>query len=420
MKNKKELPKLPRGMGSYSYEKNGDIRYRKTIDGNSISVTGTSIAEVNKLMKAKEDETLRKIKAGIKKESTGTLQENMNTWMTLYKKEEVIPRTYDRIESTYLTHIVGSELGTMQEKSITSEDVQRFMKDLTNHSDKKDGEKLSYSSKKKVYELLNQYFRYRYIKEPYLNPMLTVTKPKQEVEKVDEELVVWNDNEIEKICREATKPFREGVEGYKHGLAIIFIMWIFCRIGEALALQWKDIDIENGMISITKSYSRVRARDGSKAGKYESKIVKTKNKKNRTFKMSQMAIDAIRSYKRIKSPVSEEEFVFSTPHGILTVTSITRMYKNIIKRTEGINHNKNVTIHGLRHTGISYFLRHGVPVEVISRMAGHQSIQITIDTYYSVIEEQKQKALDDLNKAARINFLNESEESTNETDNNQD
>lgn len=419
MKNKKELPKLPRGMGSYSYEKNGDIRYRKTIDGNSISVTGTSIAEVNKLMKAKEDETLRKIKVGIKKESTGTLQENMNEWMTLYKKEEVIPRTYDRIESTYLTHIVGSDLGVMQEKSITAEDVQRFMKYLTNHNDKKDGEKLSYSSKKKVYELLNQYFRYRYIKEPYLNPMLTVTKPKQDVEKVDEELVVWNDNEIEKICREATKPFREGIEGYKHGLAIIFIMWIFCRIGEALALQWKDIDIENGMISITKSYSRVRVRDGSKAGKYESKIVKTKNKKNRTFKMSQMAIDAICSYKKIKSPVSEEEFVFSTPHGILTVTSITRMYKNIIKRTEGINHNKNVTIHGLRHTGISYFLRHGVPVEVISRMAGHQSIQITIDTYYSVIEEQKQKALDDLNKAARINFLNESEEDTNETDDTQ-
>lgn len=419
MKNKKELPKLPRGMGSYSYEKNGDIRYRKTIDGNSISVTGTSIAEVNKLMKAKEDETIRKIKVGIKKESTGTLQENMNKWMTLYKKEEVIPRTYDRIESTYLTHIVGSDLGVMQEKSITAEDVQRFMKYLTNHNDKKDGEKLSYSSKKKVYELLNQYFRYRYIKEPYLNPMLTVTKPKQDVEKVDEELVVWNDNEIEKICREATKPFREGIEGYKHGLAIIFIMWIFCRIGEALALQWKDIDIENGMISITKSYSRVRVRDGSKAGKYESKIVKTKNKKNRTFKMSQMAIDAISSYKKIKSPVSEEEFVFSTPHGILTVTSITRMYKNIIKRTEGINHNKNVTIHGLRHTGISYFLRHGVPVEVISRMAGHQSIQITIDTYYSVIEEQKQKALDDLNKAARINFLNESEEDTNETDDTQ-
>lgn len=402
---KRELPKLPKGMGTYDYMPNGDIRYRKSISGIRISVSGSSIAEVNRLMKEKESETTKKIKTGIKKEETGTLQQNMNDWIVLYKKEEVIPRTYDRIESTYLTHIVGSELGTMQEKAIKPEDIQKFMLDLKNHGNNNDGDKLSYSSKKKVYELLSQYFRYRYIKEPYLNPMLTVTRPKQDVEKLDEELVVWDDDEIEKICKEAVRPFREGVEGYKHGLAILFIMWVFCRLGEALALQWKDIDIENGMLSITKSYSRVKIRNGVNAGKYEYKMVKTKNKKNRTFKMSQMAIDAISEYKKIKNPKSEEEFVFATKQGILTVTSITRMYKNIINKTDGINHDKNVTIHGLRHTGISYFLRHGVPVEVVSRMAGHQSIQITIDTYYSVIEEQKQKALDDLNKAARINFL---------------
>lgn len=76
-------------MGAYSYEKNGDIRYRKNINGNSISVTGTSISEVNKLMKEKEIETNRKIKAGIKKQTTGTLQENMNEWMTLYKKKKL-------------------------------------------------------------------------------------------------------------------------------------------------------------------------------------------------------------------------------------------------------------------------------------------------------------------------------------------
>lgn len=176
------------------------------------------------------------------------------------------------------------------------------------------------------------------------------------------------------------------------------------------------------MISITKSYSRIRIRDGINAGKYEYKIVKTKNKKNRTFKMSQMAIDAIKGYKSIKKPKSENEYVFSTNNKILTVTSITRTYSNIIDRTEGIDHTKHVTMHGLRHTGISYFLRHGVPIEVVSRMAGHQSIQITIDTYYSVIEEQKQKAIDDLNKAARINYLDleEESESNNETNDNQD
>ena len=405
MKNSKELPKLPRGMGSYSYEKNGDIRYRKNVSGETISVTGSTISEVNKLMKDKESETIKRIKVGIKKETNGTLQEKMNTWLNLYKKVEVIPRTYDRIESTYLTHIAGSNLGTMQESAIRSEDIQLFMQELINHSDNKgEDTELSYSSKKKVYELLNQYFKYRYIKEPYLNPMLTVTKPIKDVEAVGDDLIVWDDKEIGLICKEAVKPFREGVEGYKHGAAIIFIMWTFIRIGEALALQWKDIDIDNGTISISKSYSRVKIRDGVDAGKYKYTIVKTKNKQNRSFKMCQNAINAIKKYKEVKQPNSEKDFIFSTKNGILTVTSITRMYQNIIKNTDNINHDKHVTIHGLRHTGISYFLRHGVPVEVVSRMAGHQSIQITIDTYYSVIEEQKQKAINYLDKISTLDF----------------
>lgn len=406
MKNLKELPKLPRGMGSYSYENNGDIRYRKTINGKTISVTGSTLSEVNTLMKEKEKEVTKQIKLGIKKQTTGTLQENMGVWMNLYKSSEVIPRSYDRIESTYITHIVGSEIGTMQEKSITSDDIQLFFNNLKKHglNGKEENEQLSYSSKKKVYELLSQYFRYRYIKEPYLNPMLAVKKPIKDVSKINEELIVWDDDEISKICKEASRSFKEGVEGYKHGYAIIFIMWTFCRIGEALALQWKDIDLENEMVSITKSYSRVKIRNGVNAGKYQYTIVKTKNKQNRTFKMCKNAVMAITRYKQIKQPKSDDEFIFSTKNGVLTVTSITRMYQNIIRNTEGINRNKHVTIHGLRHTGISYFLRHDVPVEIVSRMAGHQSIQITLDTYYSVIEEQKQKAIDYLDKISTVNF----------------
>lgn len=406
MKNLKELPKLPRGMGSYSYENNGDIRYRKTINGRTISVTGSTLSEVNTLMKEKEKEVTKQIKLGIKKQTTGTLQENMGAWMTLYKSSEVIPRTYDRIESTYMTHIVGSEIGTMQEKSITSDDIQLFFNNLKKHdlNGKECNEQLSYSSKKKIYELLSQYFRYRYIKEPYLNPMLAVKKPIKDVSKINEELIIWNDDEISRICKEASKPFKEGVEGYKHGYAIIFIMWTFCRIGEALALQWKDIDLENEMVSITKSYSRVKIRNGVNAGKYQYTIVKTKNKQNRTFKMCKNAVMAITRYKQIKQPKSDDEFIFSTKKSVLTVTSITRMYQNIIRNTDGINHDKHVTIHGLRHTGISYFLRHDIPVEIVSRMAGHQSIQITLDTYYSVIEEQKQKAIDYLDKISNVDF----------------
>lgn len=403
----KELPKLPRGMGSYRYRSNGLIQYRKqiTLDGvqYNLSVYGETLNEVNQKMKEEEAVTERQHKIGIKQQKTKLLQEEINDWLTLYKQEEVIERSYDRIESTYLTHIVGSGLGTTQMQAVTSDDIQRFLKELKNAHN---GEQLSYSSKKKVYDLLNGFFRFKYIKEPYMNPMLTVKKPINDVTKIDDDLVVWDDAEIQQICNEAVKPLRSGIEGYKHGLAIIFIMWTFIRLGEALALQWEDINLEDDTIKIYKSYSRVKIRTGSRAGSYEWKITKTKNKQNRTFKMCQMAVDAITEYKKQKNPLSEKEYVFSASSGkILSATSITRMYQNIINNTQGIQHNKHVTIHGLRHTGISYFIRHGVPIEVVSRMAGHQSIQITIDTYLSVIEEQKLSAIDELNNIAKIKFI---------------
>ncbi len=411
--NRKKLPKLPRGMGTYDYTAKGSIRYRKNITQNgitkSLSVVGSSISEVNKLMQEKERKTKKEIVIHNNSKKTQTLKEGMNEWLRFYKSQEVIERSYDRIESTFLTHIANSNLGNMQEQAITSDNIQSFMLELQNH---KYNTELSYSSRKKVYELLSQYFKYKYIKEPFLNPMLTVTKPIKNVENIkDEELIVWNDEEIECLCKEAVKPIENGISGYKRGCGIVFIMWIFCRIGEAQALQWKDIDIENETVSITKSYSKVKIRNGTNAGRYTYKIVKTKNKQSRKFKMCKMAVDAIKEYKNRMNPQSEEEYIFCSPvsdKGILTHNAINRQYQNIVANTNGLDHNKNVTLHGLRHTGISYFLRHGVPVEVVSRMAGHQSIQITIDTYYSVIEEQKIQAVDTINQNAQISFLQKS------------
>ena len=46
---------------------------------------------------------------------------------------------------------------------------------------------------------------------------------------------------------------------------------------------------------------------------------------------------------------------------------------------------KHITIHGLRHTGISYYIRHGVDKEFVAKMAGHSNSKITEDVYMVVI-----------------------------------
>ena len=42
---------------------------------------------------------------------------------------------------------------------------------------------------------------------------------------------------------------------------------------------------------------------------------------------------------------------------------------------------KRITFHGLRHGHITYLLRAGVPVHVVSARAGHARASITLDTY---------------------------------------
>lgn len=418
MASKKEiiLPKLPKGMGSYAWKDKDHtiIRYRKQITfmgvTENLSASGASIKEVNEAMRLKEEEFRNRAKLKLTKEKTGTLEEKMNEWIQLYKTSELKEKSYDRVESTYLTHVVGSELGRMQEQAITSDDIQLHMKKLKNS---KTGEPLAYSSVKKVYELLNQYFRYRYIKQPYLNPMLVVSKPKKDEtleQPVSEELIIWDDEEMMKLSKVAAAPYINGVSGYKHGLGIIFLMWAFLRSGEAMALRWKDIDFENETVDIYRQVSRVKDRE-SPTDATKKIITGVKYHSLRKFKVPKMAIDAAKEYKRRKGVTNDEEFVFSTVPGntdnldsILSETGMATTY-HAMRAKAGLNPEKNVTIHGLRHSGISYLLRHGVPVEVVSRNAGHKSIEVTLEIYYSVIEKQKTEAIDRLNENHYIDFL---------------
>ena len=273
----KALPKLPKGMGTYDYVRD-KIRYRKQITylgvTSNLSVTGTSIAEVNKLMQKKEKDFESKCRIGEIDQKTKTLEQGMLDWLTLYKSEELNNKSFDRIESTYLNHVANTDLGRTQETLITSDMIQKHLKSLT----KFNGDKLSYSSTKKVYELLNQYFTYKFLNEPYLNPMLRVSKPKNNDNKISEELIVWNDEEMIRLTKVAYEPYIPGKSGYKHGLVIAFIMWSFIREGEACALQWKDIDLDKGIINITKQLSRVKDR---KTNRYVSILTTTKYNSSR-------------------------------------------------------------------------------------------------------------------------------------------
>ena len=80
---------------------------------------------------------------------TATVNELANEWLYNVKKYEVRPTSFDRLESTYKTHI-EKEFGFMQASAVTARDVQKLMN--------KCSKRLTYNSATKVYKLLSALF----------------------------------------------------------------------------------------------------------------------------------------------------------------------------------------------------------------------------------------------------------------------
>lgn len=148
------------------------------------------------------------------------------------------------------------------------------------------------------------------------------------------------------------------------------------RQGEIIALRWRDVDLEVGVVHV---------REGKTA------------KARRTIPLTKVAREAL------GTAGPGDVLVFTTvavtpkgrPGRPLEARNLLRQWHAFSIATLG----RRTTFHGLRHTAATLMLAQGVPLKVVSEMLGHDSIQITGDLYTEVVDELKAKAaarLDDL------------------------
>lgn len=169
------------------------------------------------------------------------------------------------------------------------------------------------------------------------------------------------------------------------------------RYGEILALQWKDIDFNNKGAYVYKTYSYVKDRTSeTNKRKWQLTVAKTEDSIRYEY-LCDEAINALLEYKKRKTSfLGENDFIFTTEEGKpIPNDQLNRNLKTILKRA-GIN--TRVTIHGLRHTGISYFLRRGIDVSIIAKQAGHASLDITRKIYYTITQEQYKEEINKINR----------------------
>lgn len=311
-------------------------------------------------------------------------------WLTEELSLSLKPKSYD-IKEYIIDKVIIPYFKGMQAGKVTPRDIQGFISYLSR-------KEYSFSVIKKAYDTLNQ--RYSLAvqrRELSFNPVVGITLPKTEDRRV-KEIRVFTEDELRSILTAAHAVYPTGTQIYRHGYLIDFLLYTGVRIGEALALTWKDIDLDNNKITICKNLVEVRDRDGK--NRYKAVVQQTPKTKagDRVIPLSEKAKNAVITTAELQGhsvdDKSSNDIVFSVDGKTHLINrNVTRMFSLIQKRA-GIENTG--TLHSLRHTFASRLICLGVDIKVISKLLGHSDISITYNTYVHIIESQQTEAVEKL------------------------
>lgn len=196
------------------------------------------------------------------------------------------------------------------------------------------------------------------------NPARMVGNIKSKKVKVD----FWTLEEFQKVISLLYKG-----DYYEHYLFICF--WLLfttgLRIGEAAALQWKDIDFESGIISVTKTLYYKSMNEYTFVDPKTSASI-------RTVVIDKDTIRELKDWMEVQKKVLKDcNFVLSYS-GIPTSK---HTLPRALEKLAGLAGVHRIKIHALRHSHVALLISMGVNPLIVKDRLGHEKIQTTLGTY---------------------------------------
>lgn len=164
------------------------------------------------------------------------------------------------------------------------------------------------------------------------------------------------------------------------------------RQGEVLGLQWQDVDLDSGSLSVRRALQRQKG-----AG-----LVFTEPKTDRSRRTIPLPLPLLASMRAHRSRQLEERLVAGTEWADSNCVFATLTGKPTDPRDDWMAFKSllvaaglpNVRLHDLRHTAASLLLLQGVSARVVMEVLGHSQISLTLNTYSHVAPEMQVDAMD--------------------------
>jgi phage integrase family protein len=305
-----------------------------------------------------------------------TFEELASLWLENYKTT-VKPSTFENVRSK-VEKMTEEHFKELKLKKITVAYCQRVVIELSK----------SYVLYNHYLSVVNRIFKYAVLMDILdSNPFDKVIKPKsRQTQRKGNFLTKEELKEFLKLAQTTT---------LSYFFPLVHLMaYTGLRQGEALALKWSDIDFENKKITVNKTAARIKE-------KQTLQTPKTKNSK-RVISIDSATLSILKSWKKDQIKIyfkngkhfeGDDNFIFTNQRGDwVHIHNFIPYFKRFVT-----DHKlKPITPHGLRHTHASLLFSAGVEPKNISDRLGHSTVQITLDLYTHITEEQRRDTVEKL------------------------
>ncbi|MGN0453684.1 MAG: tyrosine-type recombinase/integrase [Ruminococcus sp.] len=186
---------------------------------------------------------------------------------------------------------------------------------------------------------------------------------------------------------------------------LLLALYTGLRKGELLALTWDDVDYDKKLLRVNKSRTGSR-----KAITTQITIPKTESS-NRKIPLNDTVLEALKAEKKRQDEHAEilgngydksSSFIIRTVLGkpYVNLSAINRVVNRLTEKA-GLPH---CTIHGFRHSVASILDDNGVPIQDISVLLGHESVQTTERIYINRRKTAKAETIETLGNAINLNI----------------